>query len=262
MKQIYIQNLAMIITNKCNLNCNHCMRGEKGDTHISEQLINTSLSQVCKIDTLLLGGGEPTIALVPLYHLFDFIRKNEINIGKILTIINGTIYSLDFLELLDEIANCGIDVGFYISSDSYHDEQINNLGLSKLYKENLIKYRKSIYYQGIKMINKDTKLFREGNACNLDEELTRKIIPSNVYLTYINDDGVFDKNGLCNVGPMITINQNGIFTEYISSFENQNEIYNYGNVYNESIEENCLKRGKVLKPSKFIEHCNKELKKY
>ena len=45
MKKIYIQNLGMIITNKCNLNCDHCLRGEKCDNKsMSDEIIKKTLS--------------------------------------------------------------------------------------------------------------------------------------------------------------------------------------------------------------------------
>ena len=262
MKQVYIQNLALLITDRCNLNCDHCMRGKKYDNNMSEQIIKTSLEQICKIDTLLLGGGEPSVAFLPLYHLLKYIENNKIDIDQIVTIINGTIYSPDFLELLDEINSHNIDIKFFISSDKYHDNELKRLELQKEYIDNLIKYRKNKFYVGVKMLNKHTKLFREGNALNLDKNLTMDIMPSKIYLTYTDENGLFDKNGLCNIGPMVTINPDGIITEYESSFENQKTKYNYGNILENSIEEICLKRGKVLKPSKYKQYCEKEIKRY
>ena len=262
MNQVYIQNLAMIITDKCNLNCKHCMRGPSGNTHMDEQIINTSLDQIYKIDTLLIGGGEPSLALIPLYKLLKYVENNKINIDRIITLINGSFYSADFLELLDGFEHNGINTKFHISSDEYHTKEITEREFLKTYKQNLIRYRKSPFYSGMKLLEKDAKLFREGNAVNLDESLTRDIIPSKVYLTYTNEDGSFDRNGSCTIGPLVTINQEGIITEYQASYENQRTKYNYGNVLTDSIEEVCLKRGKVLKPLKFKQHCEIESKKY
>lgn len=262
MNQVYIKNLAMIITDKCNLNCEHCMRGPSGNTHMGEHIINASLEQICKIDTLLIDGGEPSISFLPLYHLLKYVETHDINIDKLITLINGTFYSQDFLELLEGFEYQGINTSFHISSDDYHTKEIKERDMLKEYKKNLIKYRKNDMYSGMRMLHKDSKLFREGNAVNLDESLTMDIIPSKVYLTYTNEDGEFNKNGLCTIGPMITINQEGIITEYQASYENQRNKYDYGNVLTDSIEEVCLKRGRVLKPIKFKEQCINELKKY
>ena len=100
MDKINIENLDLIITNKCNLNCEHCNRGQKGDTHMSKKIINASFNQINKINTLIIDGGEPSIALLPLYHLYDYLRNNKVSIENLVTIINGTVYSYDFLDIL------------------------------------------------------------------------------------------------------------------------------------------------------------------
>ena len=63
MGKCYIQNLALIITNKCNLNCSHCLRGEKNDNCMSDRVIEATLDQVKSIGNLAINGGEPTLSL-------------------------------------------------------------------------------------------------------------------------------------------------------------------------------------------------------
>ena len=84
------------------------------------------------------------------------------------------------------------------------------------------------------------------------------------FATYLGNNNTFDKiNGLCNIGPIVTINVDGTITESDASFKNQNTIYNYGNVLNESIIE-CLLRNKmkIVKPDKFEKQVNKQIIKY
>ena len=70
MKKIYIQNLGMIITNKCNLNCEHCLRWEKCDNKsMSDKVIEKTLDQICAIGNLCICGGWITLAL-------DKLEKN------------------------------------------------------------------------------------------------------------------------------------------------------------------------------------------
>ena len=84
------------------------------------------------------------------------------------------------------------------------------------------------------------------------------------FITYTDNNRKFDReNGLCNIGPLITIGTNGNITECDASLEHQKTIYNYGNVLNESIEENVLRRGKLFtKPKKMEKAATKVLKKY
>ena len=262
MSKINLQNLSLIVTNDCNLNCAHCMRGYKNSTDMNKDVIDTTLNQISSIHSLSICGGEPTLALESLNTILEFIKKNDIKIDVFNTTINGTIYSNDFLEILRELNEYVDECLFYISSDIYHDNEIKRLNLKKKYIENLIKYRKSELYKGVKKLNRNTKLYNEGNASNLDNSLTVDINPMKVYITYMNWKYKFDKTGECHIGPMITINPEGIITECKASIEHQNDIYNYGNIFDESIEENCLRRGKVLSPKKFNKVIEKEIDIY
>ncbi|MBE6161676.1 MAG: 4Fe-4S cluster-binding domain-containing protein [Firmicutes bacterium] len=262
MGKINLQNLSLIVTNDCNLNCAHCMGGCKNSTDMNKDVIDTTLSQISSIHSLSICGGEPTLALESLNSILEFIKNNDIKIDIFNTTINGTIYSNDFLNIFRELNEYVDTCLFYISSDIYHDNEVKRLNLKKKYVENLIKYRKSEFYYGVRKLNKNLKLFNEGNAKNLDSSLTVDIKPIKVYLTYIDSKNKFDKNGQCYIGPMITINPEGIITEYEASTEHQNTIYNYGSVLEESIEENSLKRGRVLIPRKFDKATEKEMNRY
>ena len=108
------------------------------------------------------------------------------------------------------------------------------------------------------------KLFREGRAAELDKNITVPLRPMDVFITYVDKKRKFDReNGLCNIGPLVTIGTNGNITECDASIDHQNTIYNYGNVLNESIEENVLRRGKLFtNPKRFEKKAAKVITKY
>ena len=105
-------------------------------------------------------------------------------------------------------------------------------------------------------------LFKEGNAINLDKNITEEYKPIKIYVTYAGKHLKFDKDGLCNIGPLLTINPDGIITDCDASIENQETIYNYGNVLNDSIEEVALEKGMILKPRKWLRVSDREMKKH
>ena len=43
MNKLRIQNLALIVTEKCNLNCAHCLRGGCSDKVMSDEVIKATL---------------------------------------------------------------------------------------------------------------------------------------------------------------------------------------------------------------------------
>jgi MoaA/NifB/PqqE/SkfB family radical SAM enzyme len=105
MNKVYIQNLGMIITNKCNLNCSHCLRGCKNNKDMSKGVIEATLNQIVGIGNLCICGGEPTLALDVLEYIFSYIIDNRIFLNQVLITINGTNYSLEFLRLLNYIGD-------------------------------------------------------------------------------------------------------------------------------------------------------------
>lgn len=262
MKKCYVQNLEMIVTNNCNLDCKHCLRGKKNNDCMSFDVIKATLEQVCYIGVLNIGGGEPILALEQMEKIISFIIDNKILLDYFTVTINGTIYSEEFLKLLDKINNYHIEhVSFAISLDDYHVEELEKRNLREAFIENAKKYQESKYFFGFRDI--DYKLFREGNAVNLDKKLTTPLKLLKPVLTYIGEKDFDRENGICNIGPMIVVNPYGTLTECNASIEHQETIYNYGNVLTSSIEESCIQMGsRILTPKRFQKVTEKELKKY
>ena len=264
MNKVSIQNLAMIVTDYCNLNCEHCLRGCKSNKMMSKEVIEATFNQLSAIGNLVLCGGEPTLALDVIEKIFSYISNNKILVNQISTTINGTNFSLEFLGLLEDISNYIPDnnVMFTISYDTYHQQELERLNMIKKYIENIKKYSKSKYFYGLRTLEPGLKLFREGNAENLNSDLTINLKPIDIVLTYVGKFSRFDKNGLCNIGPLMAVNTGGIITEENSSIEHQENLYNYGNVFNDSFEEIALKRGKIIKPKQWDRETSKIIKKY
>ncbi len=266
MNKCYIQNLALIVTNKCNLDCSHCLRGAKNNNCMSDKVIEATLDQVSTVGNLAINGGEPTLVLDRLEKIISYVIEKHILLDEFTITINGTIYSEILLELLDEInryiGSKNICALLAIFLDKYHFDEITKLGIQKEFLENIRKYQESKYFYGYR--NTKQKLFREGYATRLDDKLTVPLRPIKPLITYVGKNKRFDReNGLCNIGPLVTINPEGIITECDSSIENQESLYNYGNVLTDSIEDVILKRGElVLKPKKFERASSRLLKKY
>lgn len=269
MKKIGVQNLGMIVTNKCNLDCRHCERGCKNNLSISSEVIKATLDQIAYIGNLALCGGEITLALDKLEEIFNYIVDGRsVLVDKVTCIINGTNYSEEFLRLLNYIheyiafSKRKYQVYFNISYDEYHLEEIKKLNLLEEYKMNILKYSESHFFgtlQGLEF----GKLFREGNAEVLSDDLTVPLRPMQVYLTYPSKFKTMDKKRkFCNIGPLVTVNTEGIITEGDASIEHQNTIYNYGNVIDDNIEDVLLNRGTVVVPRKWLKLTHQEITRF
>jgi MoaA/NifB/PqqE/SkfB family radical SAM enzyme len=273
MNKLRIQNLALIVTEKCNLNCAHCLRGGCSDKVMGDNVIKATLDQFEFIGNLTICGGEPTLALDRVERILNYIAQNKIFVGNVSFTINGTIYSDDFLRLLDYIEpylefdkSLLSPVYFGISLDKFHYDEVCRLNMKEKWIENINKYTESRHFYDFRKIER--KLFREGNAVNLEPNLTVPLRPMPIFMSYYKKGlfniPKFDKNGgKCFIGPLITINVDGIVTECDASLEHQRTIYNYGNIFDNSIEEICLNNNPVFeKPGKFERVLNKTLNRY
>lgn len=276
-RKIICNVLGMIITERCNLSCEHCLRGECGCKVMSSEVIEATLSQFDYIETLSICGGEITLAEEVVEEIINYIIEHQIIVGEITYTINGTIYSKNFLDLLDysngyliQDTKDKVRTTFAISWDGFHHKEVRRLGMEDEYIENVKKYAESGYYFGVRKL--EQKLFREGRAEKLPEEITVPLRPMEFYMTYYtrykNKLGMIKKrfdreNGNCLMGPIITVNTDGIVTECDASIEHQRTIYNYGNVLEESIESILLRRNAIItKPKEISRLMYKELKRY
>ncbi len=264
MNKVYIQNLGMMVTNYCNLNCAHCLRGCKNNKNMSKEVIEATLNQITAIGNLGICGGEPTLVLEILEMIFKGIIDHNIFVDQLSMTINGTNYSVEFLKLLDHMSLYmpGSHIMFTISYDVYHQQELERLNMAATYIENVKKYSKSKYFYGLRELDKDLKLFREGNAESLNSNLTVALKPIDIVITYVGRFSKYDKNGLCNIGPLMAVNPDGIITEENASIEHQQTLYNYGNVFNDTFEEVALKRGRIIKPRQWNRETGKIIKSY
>ena len=266
MRKCSFYSLGMIVTGKCNMDCAMCLHGKKDPTDMSDEIIEKTLEQTKSIGTLSICGGEATLVIDRLEKIITYIIEHKIPLDEFTVTINGSIYSEELLRLLDEINNYigekTVNALFAISLDKYHLDEIKKLNIMNEFKENIERYKESKFFYGYRQLDK--KLFREGNAENLDSKLTVPLRPMKHYITYANKKAKFDKeNGQCNIGPLVSINQNGLITECDASDIHQNTIYNYGNVLTDSIEEKIIEHGaQILKPREYIRKCYRELKRY
>ena len=273
MNKLRIQNLGLIVTEKCNLNCAHCLRGGCSDKVMSDEVIKATLDQFEFIGNLTICGGEPTLALDRVEKIFNYIAENKIFVGNVSFTINGTIYSSEFLKLLDyvepylEFDKSSLSPAiFAISWDKFHYNEACRLNIEDKLIENIKKYAESKHFYDLREIN--NKLFREGNAVNLDPNITVPLRPMPIYMSYYKK-GLFNipkfdrENGKCFIDPIITVNVDGIVTECDASLKHQRTIYNYGNVFNDSIENICLNNNPIFeKPNKMHKVLNKTMNKY
>lgn len=72
MEKITFDDVVIEITRKCNMVCGHCFRGDAQPVDIDLEHLDAFLDQCEVIGRLLLTGGEPSMCLNVLQHLYRF----------------------------------------------------------------------------------------------------------------------------------------------------------------------------------------------
>lgn len=258
---LFCKNLELIITQKCNLSCEHCCRGDCSNKEISEDVLDEVFKRFVYIDNLGLGGGE--IALVP--HLVKkvtaVLKKYQTNVQHFNFSSNGTIVSDELIkalkELYDYVESCNkekpslfsvpegeknIPISVCFSFDDYHLNQVINKGITieELF-ENIAKYQKAFGQDAILCRSEcDMDVFDEGRAKNLTNarKVPLKIAKAKYPFINFNDKALL-------LGNIIAISCDGEIVPANISFADE-KLYSFGNITTSS-------NGQILSNMKAFE---------
>jgi len=130
-----ITDVVIEATRKCNMRCEHCLRGAAQRKSISDNHVYKFLNLIDNIGTLTISGGEPTLAMPSLKQIENCIRYGSVDVGNFYMVTNGKSICVD--DLADWIYNmyevCSDNeismLGF--SFDTFHTQMFNWKQLEK-----------------------------------------------------------------------------------------------------------------------------------
>jgi len=112
------------ITRICNMECPHCIRGDKQRIRIKKEYIDQVFSKIDYIGTLVLSGGEPALATDLMGYVLHSMRRKRVGINNFWMATNGSIVTKRFFDLLYDFYEYADDneiSGLRVSIDNYHD---------------------------------------------------------------------------------------------------------------------------------------------
>ena len=100
MRELYIKNLCIEITRRCNMRCTHCMRGDAESVDIPLKHISNLLRHVRHIRHFNITGGEPSLNVRAIRHILERVRAYGITVNDFYIVTNGsaTSRSEEFIE--------------------------------------------------------------------------------------------------------------------------------------------------------------------
>lgn len=123
-------DIVLEVGRKCNLQCDHCLRGESENLTMPFEIAKKAIDLVTGIRTITFSGGEPTLYGKEIAKIIDYIIASGKSVGAFYVASNGTIYSPDLMRALVKLYTycrekniCSFD----ISTDRYHKQSYAEL---------------------------------------------------------------------------------------------------------------------------------------
>lgn len=119
-------HLAIEVTQRCNLNCDHCLRGCARNVNITKEIIDKTLDNFEHISSITFTGGEPTLNPEAIIYTIDQIKARGISVGSFYLVTNCVNFSGEVvLKLLELYALCYEKemCGLCVSVDEFHDNR-------------------------------------------------------------------------------------------------------------------------------------------
>ncbi len=125
---MHLWNLYLGITRLCTLECEHCLRGNRRNEYMSLETIDNAFKDVKEIDTLLLTGGEPLLAIKQIKEILKQIKKNNVKVHRTFIITNCTFLNEEIIEILKEFSDIS-ELELALSYDVFHYVELKRLNL-------------------------------------------------------------------------------------------------------------------------------------
>lgn len=122
--KICAYNAIFEVTRRCNLSCEHCLRGDAQNLDMTKETVDKVLDHIESIGCLTFSGGEPTLNIPIIRYIFSEIWRREIPLDSFYVVTNGLVNQMELAQvLLENIPYCNEPdmCGVSISTDIFHD---------------------------------------------------------------------------------------------------------------------------------------------
>lgn len=123
-------DIVLEVGRKCNLQCDHCLRGESENITMPFEIAKKAIDLVTGINAITFSGGEPTLYGKEIAKIINYIIASKKSVDAFYVASNGTLYSPELMRALvkfytycEEKDLCSFD----ISTDRYHKQSYAEL---------------------------------------------------------------------------------------------------------------------------------------
>jgi len=136
-KTLHIDSLVIETTRRCNMQCDHCLRGDAEDIDIDVCHVITLFKQIDSIGCLTLSGGEPSLVPDVMRWIREVAHIAKVDVQNFYISTNGKDVPDAFVyEVVKWYGQCTDNEisQIKISNDNYHEGDIEYNPVLKLLK--------------------------------------------------------------------------------------------------------------------------------
>lgn len=163
-----LDDLVIEVTRRCNMKCDHCLRGEPQNKTMKEEHLRNLLRQVSYISNVTFTGGEPTLpsGLKMINRFIDLCHNYEVEVGNWYIVTNGLKWRKDLPRTIWRLHNLCSDneiSAIEVSGDRYH-------WTNAIEREDFIyQLEESLYEEGL-LPNEDIQIGQRGEIPSVIRE--------------------------------------------------------------------------------------------
>ena len=129
MSRVEFEELYIEVTQRCNMDCDHCLRGDGDGRDLNPEILRPLLSKTDRIRLIGFTGGEPSLVPEILEGILSLVKEYQIPVENFYLVTNGKVVSDAFLSaVLHWQSYCirfGMEPelsGLALSKDEFHEE--------------------------------------------------------------------------------------------------------------------------------------------
>jgi hypothetical protein len=126
--KLNISSLVVEVTRRCNMSCEHCLRGDAQNKNIDFKHIDSLLSQCESIGTVTFTGGEPSMNVPAIDYFLKKAKELSIPIDGFYIATNGLKITEEFILVclrLFSYSGCKELCSVHVSNDTFHANEGN-----------------------------------------------------------------------------------------------------------------------------------------
>ena len=211
---MYLNSVMIEVTRRCNLACEHCLRGDAQNIDMNTDHIDTLLDKVTDIGSVIFTGGEPSLRPDIIRYFVKKAIEKGTYINSFYIATNGIKIDTEFIiacvelySLCEDKEMCAVELSndiYHASEGEYNDELLEALTFYRKRNKSDNQHYRLIYEGRTKEFwaKDDCRVLDKVDVKDLDDLHETEVCLSVHGKIYLQCDSSFetaDNNTVCDV---------------------------------------------------------------